>query len=59
VFSTGIWFVTLNILVVNELAPHLIVPYLVGMGIGSLWGQNVAIHVENEIGATMDGALQK
>lgn len=59
VFSNGIWFVTLNILVVNDLAPHLIVPYLVGMGIGSLWGQNVSIHVEHEIGATMDGALKK
>jgi uncharacterized membrane protein YfcA len=59
VFSNGIWFVTLNILVVNDLAPHLVVPYLVGMGIGSLWGQNVAIRIENEIGATMDGALKK
>jgi uncharacterized membrane protein YfcA len=59
VFSNGIWFVTLNILVVNSLAPYLIVPYLVGMGVGSLWGQNIAIRIENEIGATMDGALKK
>lgn len=54
VFSNGIWFVTLNILVVHHMAPYLVIPYLVGMGIGSLWGQNVAIHLEAEIGATMD-----
>jgi hypothetical protein len=59
VFSNGIWFMTLNLLVVNEMASYLIIPYVVGMGIGSLWGQNIAIHLESEIGATMDGVLKK
>jgi hypothetical protein len=53
VFSNGIWFVTLNILVVNHLALYLWIPFLVGTGIGSLWGQAVAMRLEAEIGATM------
>lgn len=56
VFSNGIWFMTLNLLVVNEMASYLIVPYVVGMGIGSLWGQNIAIHLEAEIGASMESS---
>jgi len=56
VFSNGIWFMTLNLLVVNELASYLVVPYIVGMGIGSLWGQNFAIHLEAEIGASMESS---
>lgn len=54
VFSNSIWFMTLNLLVVNEMASYLVIPYIVGMGIGSLWGQNVAIHLEAEIGASME-----
>ncbi|MDP1689653.1 MAG: hypothetical protein Q8L52_00370 [bacterium] len=53
VFSNGIWFITLNILVVHHLAWHLWIPYLVGTGIGSLWGQAFAMRLEAEIGATM------
>lgn len=54
VFSNGIWFITLNILVVNSLASYLWVPFLVGSGIGSLWGQAFAMRLEAEISARMD-----
>lgn len=53
VFSNGIWFYTLNILVVGNLAPHLILPYLSGTAIGSLWGQGIAMKLEQRIGALM------
>ena len=59
VFSNGIWFVTLNILVVNSLASYLWVPFLVGSGIGSLWGQAFAMRLETEISATMDTPATK
>ncbi len=58
VFSNGIWFFTLNVLVVNELAAHLLIPYLVGTGIGSLWGQAIAMFVERRIGAFMDSGTK-
>ncbi len=54
VFSNGIWFITLNILVVNSLASYLWIPFLVGSGIGSLWGQAFAMRLEAEISARMD-----
>ena len=59
VFSNGIWFITLNILVVHHLALYLWIPYLVGTGIGSLWGQAIAMRLEAEIGATMADASAK
>lgn len=59
VFSNGIWFVTLNILVVHHLALYLWIPYLVGTGIGSLWGQAFAMRLEAEISATVDGKPAK
>ncbi len=59
VFSNGVWFITLNILVVHHLALYLWIPYLVGTGIGSLWGQAFAMRLEAEIGATMDAKPAK
>lgn len=59
VFSNGIWFITLNILVVNSLASYLWVPFLVGSGIGSLWGQAFAMRLEAEISAKMDTPPEK
>jgi hypothetical protein len=59
VFSNGIWFLTLSVLVFNDLSSYLLIPYLVGTGIGSLWGQNFAIALENKIGATMESTLKK
>jgi len=59
VFSNGIWFITLHILVVNRLPPHFFVPYIVGTAIGSLWGQAFSMWVEPRIGATMDSLPQK
>ena len=58
-FSNGIWFITLNILVVNKLPPSLLVPYLVGTGVGSLWGQAIAMKIEPIIGAFMDSGQKK
>src|SRR3989338_4856405 len=59
IFSNGIWFVTFNILVVNELAGYLLIPFLVGTGIGSLWGQAFAMSIEKQIGAFVNTEEKK
>lgn len=53
VFSNGIWFLTLSVLVMGSLAPSLYIPYIAGCAIGSLWGQGLALRIERAIGAVM------
>jgi len=54
IFSNGIWFVTLHILVVNSLPIHFLVPYIVGTAVGSLLGQAFAMWIEPRVGAYME-----
>ncbi len=58
-FSNSIWFLTLSILVMGKLEIWLLLPYLIGTTIGSLWGQTVAMAIEQKIGALMGDASQK
>ena len=58
-FSNSIWFLTLSILVMGKLETWLLLPYLIGTTIGSLWGQTVAMAIEQRIGALMGDAPQK
>lgn len=58
-FSNSIWFLTLSILVMGKLDTWLMLPYLIGTTIGSLWGQTVAMAIERRIGALMGDAPQK
>ncbi len=58
-FSNSIWFLTLSILVMGKLETWLLLPYLIGTTIGSLWGQTLAMAIEQKIGALMGDAPQK
>ncbi len=53
VFSSGMSFTTIGILTGGNLAPHLILPYISGMAIGSLSGQMFAMKIEQMVGALM------
>lgn len=54
VFSNGIWFMTLGVLVAGSLAGELVIPYIMGTAIGSLLGQGIAMRIERKIGAVVD-----
>ncbi len=56
VFSNGIWYLTMNQLTLKNITPDKTAPYVVGGVVGSLVGQNVAMHVEKKINARMDTA---
>lgn len=59
VFSNSLWFLTMRELVLADLTPLLLLPYLVGTVSGSLTGAKVAMWIERKIGATADGHLKK
>lgn len=51
IFSNGIWFITMGMLVKSDMSIHLFGPYIVGTVAGSLFGAKVAIKLERLIGA--------
>lgn len=51
VFSNGIWFLTMQQLVVAELSAYLLLPYVIGTVTGSLFGAKVSMRIEKLIGA--------
>ena len=50
-FSNGLWFLTIGVLVANNLDLWLIVPYIAGTVSGSLFGAEISIKIEKAIGA--------
>lgn len=54
VFSNGVWYLTMNQLALKNITPDKTAPYVVGGVVGSLVGQNVAMHIEKKINARMD-----
>jgi len=51
-FSNGIWFLTMGLLVRNELSLILLVPYIVGSVSGSITGAKASMWIEKKIGAS-------
>ena len=51
VFSNGIWFLTMRELVIADLTPILLLPYIVGTVAGSLTGAKVSMRIEKILGA--------
>lgn len=51
VFSNGIWFLTISVLVAADLSIWLIFPYIVGTVSGSIFGAKVSMKIEKIIGA--------
>lgn len=56
--SNGVYFATLAYMVSLDLAPWLVVPYIVGTVNGSLVGADISMWIERKLGATSDGHLQ-
>lgn len=50
-FSNGVWFLTFRELVQADMSYTLFIPYLIGSVLGSLYGANIAIKIENLVGA--------
>jgi len=53
-FSNCLWYLTMNQLALKSITPDKATPYLVGSTVGSLTGQNVAMHIEKRVNALMD-----
>lgn len=51
VFSNGIWFYTMKLLVLSELSFLLLLPYIIGTVSGSIFGAKVSMKIEKLIGA--------
>lgn len=54
IFSNGLWFLTMQQLVVADLSFALILPYIVGTVSGSIFGAKVSMRIERMIGARAD-----
>ena len=51
VFSNGLWFLTMGVLVAEDLSIWLIFPYIVGTVSGSVFGAKISMKIEKLIGA--------
>lgn len=51
VFSNGIWFLTMKLLVVADLNLLLIIPYIIGTVSGSIFGATASMKIEKLINA--------
>ena len=54
VFSNGIWFFTIKLLVVAKLNLVLAIPYIIGTVSGSMFGAKVSMQIEKWLGALAD-----
>ena len=54
VFSNGIWFLTMRELVISDLTPVLLLPYIIGTVAGSLTGAKVSMRIEKWLDAKAD-----
>lgn len=53
VFSNGLWFATMGVLVISEFDWYLAVPYIIGTVSGSLFGAKTSMVIERAIGASV------
>jgi len=51
VFSNGLFFVTLNYLVLSDLTYWMAIPYIIGTVSGSVFGAKISMKIEKIIGA--------
>lgn len=54
VFSNGVWYLTMHQLALKNITLDKTAPYVIGGVVGSLAGQNVAMHIEKKVNARMD-----
>lgn len=53
VFSNGIWFLTMQQLVVSQMSAWLLFPYVVGTVLGSMTGAAASARIEKWLGASV------
>ncbi len=53
IFSNGVFFATLGILVKSDLDPIMAIPYIIGSVSGSVVGTDIAIYIEKKLGVKM------
>lgn len=58
-FSNTIWFLTMRELVVSNMTTVLLLPYIVGTVLGSLYGVKVSMRIEKWLNAQSDSHLKK
>ena len=58
VFSNGIYFLVFKVMMSNDFAIELILPYILGTVTGSVLGMKVSMVIEKLIGASADGHLK-
>lgn len=58
VFSNGVWFLTFRQLYISGLELPLIVPYALGIAVGSLAALYISLYIEKKIGSVADAIIQ-
>lgn len=59
IFSNSIWFLTFRELVKADMNFTLFLPYVFGTIMGSTFGMTISMRIENWLGASADGHLEK
>jgi len=57
IFSNGIYFLVFKVMMSNDFAMSLMVPYIIGTVTGSVLGMKVSMIIEKVLGASADGHL--
>lgn len=58
VFSNSVWFLTFRLLVINELTYTMIIPFITGTTLGSLFGAYISRKIEGWLNLTADATKQ-
>lgn len=59
VFSNGIYFLVFKVMMSNDFAVSLMLPYVIGTVTGSVLGMKISMVIEKLIGASADKHLSK
>jgi len=59
IFSNGIYFLVFKVMMSNNFAISLMIPYIIGTVSGSVWGMKLSMLVEKMLGASADAHLNK
>ena len=57
-FSNTLWFLTFKELVTADMSFWLMIPYIFGTMVGSLYGMKISMKIEQWLGATADGHIK-
>lgn len=58
-FSNSIWFFTFRELILADMGLELLIPYMVGSLLGSIFGMNVSMRIEKMLNASADSHISQ